>query len=64
MLYNGEKFANGLGIYSYPASIILDKNGKVDIFDYNTLPSLPHNPYPNCPNKTFSDNPESCYYWW
>lgn len=29
MLYNGEKFANGLGIYSYPASIILDKNGKV-----------------------------------
>ena len=29
MLYNGEKFANGLGIYAYPASIILDKNGKV-----------------------------------
>jgi thiol-disulfide isomerase/thioredoxin len=29
MLYNGEKFANSLGIYAYPASIILDKNGKV-----------------------------------
>ena len=29
MLYNGEKFANGLGIYAYPASIILDKDGKV-----------------------------------
>lgn len=29
MLYNGEKFANGLGIYSYPASILLDKDGKV-----------------------------------
>jgi len=29
MLYDGEKFANGLGIYSYPASILLDKNGKV-----------------------------------
>jgi thiol-disulfide isomerase/thioredoxin len=29
MLYNGEKFANGLGIYAYPASIMLDKNGKV-----------------------------------
>lgn len=29
MLYNGEKFANSLGIYAYPASIILDKSGKV-----------------------------------
>lgn len=29
MLYNGEKFANDLGIYAYPASIILDKGGKV-----------------------------------
>ena len=29
MLYNGEKFANSLGIYAYPASIILDKDGKV-----------------------------------
>lgn len=29
MLYNGEKFANALGIYAYPASIILDQNGKV-----------------------------------
>jgi thiol-disulfide isomerase/thioredoxin len=29
MLYEGEKFANGLGIYGYPASIVLDKNGKV-----------------------------------
>lgn len=29
MLYNGEKLANSLGIYAYPASIILDKSGKV-----------------------------------
>jgi thiol-disulfide isomerase/thioredoxin len=29
MLYNGEKLANNLGIYAYPASILLDKNGKV-----------------------------------
>lgn len=29
MLYNGEQFANSLGIYAYPASIIFDKSGKV-----------------------------------
>lgn len=29
MLYNGEKFSESLGIYAYPATIILDRNGKV-----------------------------------
>lgn len=29
MLYNGEKLANDLGIYAYPAFVILDESGKV-----------------------------------
>lgn len=29
MLYNGEKLANDLGIYAYPAIVILDEAGKV-----------------------------------
>lgn len=29
MLYNGEKLANDLGIYAYPAVVILDEAGKV-----------------------------------
>lgn len=29
MLYNGEKLANDLGIYGYPAFVILDESGKV-----------------------------------
>ncbi|RDC58263.1 TlpA family protein disulfide reductase [Pedobacter chinensis] len=29
MLYDGEKFANDLGIYAYPATIMLDKKGEV-----------------------------------
>lgn len=29
MLYNGEKFAESLGIYSYPTTLIIDRNGKV-----------------------------------
>jgi thiol-disulfide isomerase/thioredoxin len=29
MLYNGEKLANNLGIYAYPAIVILDEAGKV-----------------------------------
>jgi thioredoxin-related protein len=28
-LYNGEKLANNLGIYAYPAIVILDEAGKV-----------------------------------
>jgi thioredoxin-related protein len=29
MLYNGEKLANQLGVYGYPAVIITDEQGKV-----------------------------------
>ncbi len=29
MLYSGEKLANDLGIYAYPATILLDQHGKV-----------------------------------
>jgi thiol-disulfide isomerase/thioredoxin len=29
MLYDGEKFANSLGIYAYPATILQDKTGKI-----------------------------------
>lgn len=29
MLYNGEKLANDLGIYAYPAFVILNESGKV-----------------------------------
>jgi thiol-disulfide isomerase/thioredoxin len=29
MLYDGEKLAESLGIYAYPATLILDRNGKI-----------------------------------
>ena len=29
MLYNGEKLAESLGIYAYPATLIIDGSGKV-----------------------------------
>jgi thioredoxin-related protein len=29
MLYDGEKLANDLGIYSYPSVVIVDEKGKV-----------------------------------